>query len=330
MVNVFFGDRIGRLPYFLWMLAVCIVLSPIQIYVGRNLYGDEASAVLLLTRIICAGVAAFPIVKRLHDLNKSGWLWLLALIPLVNLFFGIYLLFGKGTEGANDYGDPPEKFLKKRQIGSSSNVSYSDDDTFYQKAYEELENGQTVKALWAKIFAQCGGNENKAKAIYINRRVAQLAEEAKLTATQAAEEAKLTAMQEVLDAKAVSWEVVDERWVKNIYANGDVTMSDKDTGRMWIYRADLCHKNPWSAAVAYCDNLTYAGYSDWRLPDKDELEEQFGQKGFFAGAQSSNYWSSASTPRNTGSAWCVDMSCGRVDGFVKTNDNYVWPVRGGQ
>lgn len=46
-------------------------------------------------------------VRRLHDLNKSGWFLLLGLIPLVG---GIILLVWacqKGTAGANNYGDEP-------------------------------------------------------------------------------------------------------------------------------------------------------------------------------------------------------------------------------
>lgn len=43
-------------------------------------------------------------IRRIHDLNKSGWLWLLMLVPAVNVIFSIYLFFAKGTEGANNYG----------------------------------------------------------------------------------------------------------------------------------------------------------------------------------------------------------------------------------
>jgi uncharacterized membrane protein YhaH (DUF805 family) len=183
-MNIFTANRIGRLVYFGWMLPICVISGFITAYVKDNLYGDEASTVLWITGIISAVFAAFPIVKRLHDLNKSGWLWLLGLIPLVNVFFGIYLLFGKGTEASNDYGAPPEKLLKKIRIGSSSVVSRSEDDVFYQQAYDELENGQIDKALWAKIFSQCGGNENKAKAQYITVRVERLAAEQPAPDTQ--------------------------------------------------------------------------------------------------------------------------------------------------
>ena len=47
-------------------------------------------------------------IRRLHDLNRSGWLTLLFLLPLVNIFMGLYLLLGAGTKGINTYGLPRE------------------------------------------------------------------------------------------------------------------------------------------------------------------------------------------------------------------------------
>jgi heme/copper-type cytochrome/quinol oxidase subunit 2 len=50
-------------------------------------------------------------IQRLHDLNKTGWMWLLALVPLANLYLFVILIFFKGTPGRNNYGlqTPPNK-----------------------------------------------------------------------------------------------------------------------------------------------------------------------------------------------------------------------------
>ena len=40
-------------------------------------------------------------VKRLHDLNKSGWLILLCCVPIVGWIFALYMLFADGTVGPN-------------------------------------------------------------------------------------------------------------------------------------------------------------------------------------------------------------------------------------
>ena len=47
--------------------------------------------------------------RRLNDINLSGWLSLLSLIPLVNLLFWLVLLFIPGNPGANRYGPPLRK-----------------------------------------------------------------------------------------------------------------------------------------------------------------------------------------------------------------------------
>lgn len=45
-------------------------------------------------------------VRRLHDMNRGGWLIILFIIPLLNVFLGLYLMFGSGTAGINRYGLP--------------------------------------------------------------------------------------------------------------------------------------------------------------------------------------------------------------------------------
>jgi uncharacterized membrane protein YhaH (DUF805 family) len=46
-------------------------------------------------------------LQRLHDLDRKGWWLLLSFVPLVNVALGIYLTFGRGTQGANAFGAPP-------------------------------------------------------------------------------------------------------------------------------------------------------------------------------------------------------------------------------
>jgi uncharacterized membrane protein YhaH (DUF805 family) len=46
------------------------------------------------------------ITNRLHDINKSGWTQLIALIPLVGLIV-LYWAVKKGDEAPNNYGPPP-------------------------------------------------------------------------------------------------------------------------------------------------------------------------------------------------------------------------------
>ena len=43
--------------------------------------------------------------RRLHDLNCSGWWQLLTLIPFVSVLLLLVLLFYKGTQESNKYGE---------------------------------------------------------------------------------------------------------------------------------------------------------------------------------------------------------------------------------
>lgn len=45
------------------------------------------------------------LIRRLHDLNKTGWLSLLLLVPFIQIFFTLYVLLAPGTPHRNDYGD---------------------------------------------------------------------------------------------------------------------------------------------------------------------------------------------------------------------------------
>jgi hypothetical protein len=52
--------------------------------------------------------------------------------------------------------------------------------------------------------------------------------------------------------------------------NGDGTFTDASTGLMW--QQDVPSTWPdWASGVAYCEGLSLAGYTDWRLPNVKEL-----------------------------------------------------------
>ena len=62
---------------------------------------------MLVIGIFYIGTFAISIAlakRRLNDLNRSGWWFLLFLVPLINLILVIYLVFFPGTEGANTWG----------------------------------------------------------------------------------------------------------------------------------------------------------------------------------------------------------------------------------
>jgi hypothetical protein len=53
--------------------------------------------------------------------------------------------------------------------------------------------------------------------------------------------------------------------------NGDGTITDLATGLMWQKPDDGITRD-WQEALAYAENLIFAGYNDWRLPNAKELQ----------------------------------------------------------
>jgi hypothetical protein len=59
--------------------------------------------------------------------------------------------------------------------------------------------------------------------------------------------------------------------LERYYDNGDGTITDNNTGLMWMKDVDYHGTTSWYNAVTYCNNLTYAGHSDWQLPYSFDL-----------------------------------------------------------
>lgn len=111
-------------------------------------------------------------VRRCHDLDRSGWLYLLTLVPLINLFFFCYLCFARSSSSAPEDGQPstPETSSAKDL------ASQIDENALYDEIARELDTNSKNRSIWTKAFAIADGDENKAKANYIKLRVQQAQE----------------------------------------------------------------------------------------------------------------------------------------------------------
>jgi hypothetical protein len=131
-------------------------------------------------------------------------------------------------------------------------------------------------------------------------------------------------------ARAVRGRTEDQSFLDN----GDNTITDTATGLMWTKLADLDAKT-WQEALAFCENLTFAGYSDWRLPNIKELrsivdyttEVPAIDQIFFPDTIGSPYWSSTTDHGDRTLAWVVGFYSGAGGGSSKQNGAYVRAVR---
>lgn len=133
---VTFSGRASRSEYwwfhlfYLICLGGVIALAPVMIQSGflGALYGFTAIAVYLGFILPSISVG----VRRLHDKNLSGWLYLIIFVPFGS--FALLILFMlKGTDGPNEHGPDP---LTERDhyFGSDREMPAKADTETYSKS----------------------------------------------------------------------------------------------------------------------------------------------------------------------------------------------------
>ena len=118
--------------------------------------------------------------------------------------------------------------------------------------------------------------------------------------------------------------------------NGNGTVTDTATGLMW-QQATAPGEYPWREALSYCENLTLAGYTDWRLPTFKELRSVVDYSvynptidtRYFPDTLPFYYWSSTPNAYNP-YAWGIYFYQGDDSYKNKADPYYVRAVRGGE
>jgi uncharacterized membrane protein YhaH (DUF805 family) len=105
------AGRYNRSRYVFTTLGICLVTYALTFLMGLLMRpaGSPESAGIVggIIGVAANVVLAFVAVKRLHDLDRSGWHYWLLLVPLYNIYLGLLLLFQKGTAGSNRFGVDP-------------------------------------------------------------------------------------------------------------------------------------------------------------------------------------------------------------------------------
>jgi uncharacterized membrane protein YhaH (DUF805 family) len=110
--------RASRSEYWYWFLFVFIIglfvdyldatIAGVPWFEYEELYGPLGIILTVIT--LLPGVAVG--VRRLHDVNKSGW-WLLISFTVIGLIPLLIWTISKGSSGKNQFGEYPLKFKKK-------------------------------------------------------------------------------------------------------------------------------------------------------------------------------------------------------------------------
>jgi len=90
----------GVFNFLIDIVAICIDISASTIYEKSELVSTLVALAFLLPNLaVC--------VRRLHDLNKSGWWVLLFFIPIIGPIVLIIWFVMRGTVGTNNFGEDP-------------------------------------------------------------------------------------------------------------------------------------------------------------------------------------------------------------------------------
>ncbi len=128
--NIFtFSGRIGRLRYLAYsfgisiilIIAMSVVMGLAAVFVSAAEINQEGMPVVF---IVISGIyyilsIVFAVMfgkRRLNDLDKSGWWFLLFFVPIANIFVAIYILFFSGSEETNNFGAAPVENSKGVKI----------------------------------------------------------------------------------------------------------------------------------------------------------------------------------------------------------------------
>ena len=134
--------------------------------------------------------------------------------------------------------------------------------------------------------------------------------------------------------------VTDENLVITTVGTEDI-VTDRTTGLIWQRSSDSydiyddANKKIWQDALKYCEELTYAGFSDWRLPNRNELASLIDMNSYNPATHfpevipygySLYFWSS-STRLYSNHAWSINFSDGGVSGASPSYEDSVRCVR---
>jgi uncharacterized membrane protein YhaH (DUF805 family) len=98
-----FSDRACRSEYWFWILFIIvaeIVTSIIDFAIGLGVVTALFGLATVLPNIAV-------VIRRLHDLDRTGWWIFLGLIPLIGAIILLIWFCTRGTDGPNRFGPDP-------------------------------------------------------------------------------------------------------------------------------------------------------------------------------------------------------------------------------
>jgi len=102
-----FKGRASRSEYWYWVLFLVLVNVVLRILAKSA--PDAAILISVLWSLAILLPALSVIVRRLHDIDRSGWWYLIVMIPLIGAVILLVWFCWRGTEGENRFGLAPRR-----------------------------------------------------------------------------------------------------------------------------------------------------------------------------------------------------------------------------
>lgn len=119
-----FSGRARRSEYWYFILCNALIklvlgLITVAIIKASNTMGIIGVVLIILYSFAMVVPNLAVVVRRLHDVGKSGWFYFVSFIPLVGQIWILALFCTEGNRGENKYGpDPKENYNEFNDIGS--------------------------------------------------------------------------------------------------------------------------------------------------------------------------------------------------------------------
>ncbi|MBV8840515.1 MAG: DUF805 domain-containing protein [Alphaproteobacteria bacterium] len=99
-----FSGRAPRSEFWYWVLFV-VILTIVAGIIDNAIIGMPIVGTIVSLGLLLPGIAVS--VRRLHDIDRTGWWILISLVPLVGAILLLIWYCSKGTPGPNTYGSDP-------------------------------------------------------------------------------------------------------------------------------------------------------------------------------------------------------------------------------
>src|SRR5947209_12237374 len=102
-----FSGRASRSEYWLFVL-VFLIIYAVCFAIDYNTSGFGQLMPLITIAYLAHFIPGLAVlVRRLHDVDRSGWWMLISLVPVLGSIWLLVLLCSEGTYGPNQFGADP-------------------------------------------------------------------------------------------------------------------------------------------------------------------------------------------------------------------------------